>query len=90
MFYRTQQELRLSQHTLVMKNANDVCMRFGQTLRRLRKERGFSQIALAEKIDMERTYLSLLENGKKEPCLRMIELLAMGLGISLRQLFWNL
>lgn len=73
-----------------METNNDVCKRFGRTLRRLRKEKGFSQIALAEKIDMERTYLSLLENGKKEPCLRMIEMLAMGLGISLRQLFWNI
>jgi transcriptional regulator with XRE-family HTH domain len=65
-------------------------MRFGDRLRELRKEKHMSQIALAEKIGMERTYLSLLENGKKEVCLRMIELLAMGLEVPLRRVFWDL
>ena len=42
---------------------------------------------LAEKIGIQSTYLSDLENAKKEPCLRVIDLLATGLGVSLSELF---
>ena len=34
--------------------------------------------------------LSNLENGKKEPKLRVIEMLAGGLGVPLRRIFWDL
>lgn len=48
------------------------------------------QVALAEKAGIEQQHLSNVELGKKEPGLRVVEMLATGLGVSLRQLFWNL
>jgi transcriptional regulator with XRE-family HTH domain len=70
--------------------SSDICVRFGRKLRQLRHEKKMSQITLAEKVGIERTYLSLLENGKKEACLRVIEMLAMGLGVPLKRVFWDL
>lgn len=49
-----------------------------------------SQITLAEKAGVEQPYVSLVETGKQEPCLRNIELLATGMGVSLRTMFWDL
>lgn len=46
-----------------------------------------SQIALAEKIGVEQPGISLVENGKQEPCLRYIELLALGLDVTLSKMF---
>jgi DNA-binding XRE family transcriptional regulator len=39
---------------------------------------------------MEQKTLSAIENGHMEPCLKNVGLLAEGLGVSLRQLFWDL
>lgn len=49
-----------------------------------------SQITLAERVGIEQPHLSNLENGKKEPKLRVIEMLADGLGVPLRKIFWDL
>jgi transcriptional regulator with XRE-family HTH domain len=71
-------------------SSRDICDRLGERIRRLRTEKGFSQIALAEKLGIDRAYLSLVENGKQEVCVRNIDLLAQGLGVSLSQLFKDL
>lgn len=59
-------------------------------VRKLRLERKMSQIALAEKAGIEQQHLSNLELGNKEAKIKVIEMLATGLGVSLRQLFWDL
>ena len=68
----------------------DIRKRFGSRVRELREERNMTQIALAEKAGIEQQHLSNLELGKKEAKIKVIEMLASGLGISLRQLFWDL
>jgi transcriptional regulator with XRE-family HTH domain len=70
--------------------SNDICERFGERIKKLRLEKGFSQIALAEKLGIDRAYLSLVENGKQEVCLKNIELLAQGLEVPLSKLFKDL
>jgi transcriptional regulator with XRE-family HTH domain len=70
--------------------SKDIVERFGERLRQLREEKGMSQIALAEKIGVEQPGISLVENGKQEPCLRYIELLAMGLDVTLSKMFKDL
>jgi transcriptional regulator with XRE-family HTH domain len=70
--------------------SSDIKKRFGARVRELRLERKMSQIALAEKAGIEQQHLSNLELGKKEAKIKVIEMLAQGLGISLRQLFWDL
>lgn len=67
--------------------SKDICKRFGQRIRQVRNQKKLTQVALCHKIDMEQKTLSAIENGHMEPCLRNIELLALGLGMSLGQLF---
>jgi len=62
--------------------STDICERFGIHLRKLRTDRGWSQIYMAEKLGIDRSYLSELEGGKIEPCLRNLELIADGFGIA--------
>jgi transcriptional regulator with XRE-family HTH domain len=70
--------------------SRDIVERFGIRLRELREAKGMSQIALAEKIGVEQPGISLVENGKQEPCLRYIELLALGLEVPLGKMFKDL
>jgi transcriptional regulator with XRE-family HTH domain len=61
----------------------DICTDFGRRLRQLRIKRKLSQEELAFRVGMDVSYLSEVENGRKEPCLRKIKELAQGLDISL-------
>lgn len=70
--------------------SKDICHRFGERVRHVRTQKKITQTALCHKIDMEQKTLSAVENGNMEPCLKNIELLAMGLGISLSKLFEGL
>jgi transcriptional regulator with XRE-family HTH domain len=70
--------------------SRDIVESFGERIKRLREDRQMSQLDLAARVGIENAYLSRIENGKKEPCLRVIQMLADGLGVSLRKLFWNL
>jgi transcriptional regulator with XRE-family HTH domain len=70
--------------------STDIVERFGERIKTLRLAKGATQIALAEKVGIEQSYLSLLENGKQEPCLRVIEMLATGLETPLSKLFKDL
>ena len=68
----------------------DIVERFAERLRKVRKEKKITQITLSEKAGIETTYLSDLENAKKEPCLRVIDMLATGLGVTMSDLFRNI
>ena len=52
---------------------------FGRVLRAARLARGLTQEALAEAAEMDRTYPSLLEHGKREPSLSVLLRLARAL-----------
>ena len=67
--------------------SKDICKRFGQRVREVRNQKKLTQVSLCHRIDMEQKTLSAIENGHMEPCLRNIELLAMGLEVSLGRLF---
>ncbi|MDB9317245.1 helix-turn-helix domain-containing protein [Nodularia spumigena] len=62
-------------------------VRFGQCLRNARKKKGLSQEKLAELANLDRTYISLLERGKRNPSLICITCLCKALDISLPELF---
>ena len=66
--------------------ATDICEQFGGNIRRTRCKRGFTQEELAHRVGMDVSYLSELENGRKEPCLRKNKEISQALGVPLAQL----
>ena len=58
-----------------------VAKRFGRVLRQLRTQREMSQEALALETDLDRTFISMLERGVRQPTLTTILLLAKTLKI---------
>lgn len=59
---------------------------FGQRLRHLRRSRGLTLADLGEKVGRAPSQLSLLENGRREPKLSLIQALADALGASAEEL----
>ncbi len=47
----------------------EVLKRFGKKLAEIRKEKGFTQEKLAFDIGVDRTYISYMERGKRNPSL---------------------
>jgi transcriptional regulator with XRE-family HTH domain len=60
--------------------------RIGERIRRARKLAGQSQEGLADRIKVNRSYLSLVENGKSSPTYDFLEKVAAGLGIKAEEL----
>jgi transcriptional regulator with XRE-family HTH domain len=54
---------------------------FARNLRRAREKSGLSQEALADKADMHRNEISLLERGQREPKIGTVARLAKALGV---------
>jgi transcriptional regulator with XRE-family HTH domain len=54
---------------------------YGRNLRRIRKERGYSQETLAFRAEVHRTEVSLLERGNRDPGVNMTLRLAGALGV---------
>lgn len=52
---------------------------FGETLKRVRMERGLTQEELAEASGLHRTEISLLERGKRKPLLETVVAICRGL-----------
>jgi len=65
-------------------------IRFGARIRELRKAKDLSQEAFADLCGFDRTYISGIERGKRNPSLLAIETLAKALKISVTILFEDL
>jgi transcriptional regulator with XRE-family HTH domain len=63
---------------------------FGQRLRSLRKQRGYSQEVLAERADLHFTYVSSVERGARNISLVNIVRLARALKVSPASLFQDI
>jgi transcriptional regulator with XRE-family HTH domain len=59
----------------------DIRQRLGRNLRRLRREKGWSQEAFAEEAGIHRTYVSDIERGARNPTIAVLEQLAKPLGV---------
>ncbi len=62
---------------------------FGQRLRHIRRSRGLTLAELGERVGRAPSVLSLLENGRREPKLSLIETLASALSVSSAELMKN-
>ena len=60
---------------------NELAVKFGKALRAARTAKGLTQQELALASDMDRTYISLLERGLRQPSLTTIFVLAEVVGI---------
>lgn len=60
---------------------------FGKRVRELRKQTGLSQEKFALQVDLDRTYIASIENGKRNVSLENIEKLARGFGITISEMF---
>lgn len=60
---------------------------FGDRLRSLRVKLGLSQEDFAARCRLDRTYISGIERGRRNPSLRNIRKIAAELGVSLSELF---
>jgi regulatory protein munI len=58
----------------------------GEKIKNLRKEKGISQEKFALSIEMDRTYYSTVENGKRNISIQNLNKIAKGLGISISEL----
>jgi transcriptional regulator with XRE-family HTH domain len=70
--------------------AIDICKLLGTRIRQLRKARNWRQIDLAEESGLGRIYISDLERGKKEICIRNLHVLALTFRMALPELLSNL
>ncbi|RHO87126.1 XRE family transcriptional regulator [Ruminococcus sp. AF41-9] len=66
---------------------SEIRIKFGRTLRRLRKNQGVSQEAFADKCDLHRTYVSDVERGERNISLENIEKIAKVLNVKISELF---
>ena len=69
---------------------DDVLVRYGKALRKLRMEKKISQEEFAEKCGLHRTYISDVELGKRNVSLENIERISNALGVSLSDFFKEL
>ena len=53
-------------------NKSEVSLLFGKELKRVRSSRGLSQEALALEADIDRSFLSKLERGVRQPTITVI------------------
>lgn len=67
-------------------SVEDPCVIFGSNLRSIRESKGISQEELAELADLDRTYVSGVERGKRNISLRNIYKLASALNLPAHKL----
>lgn len=73
-----------------MVNRNDLLKDFGNTVRRLRSEKGYSQEAFAQRCGVHRTYMGIIERGEKAVTIVTADKIAEALGMTLADLFMEL
>lgn len=64
----------------------DIRQKFGKRVRKLRLDRGLSQEELAHEAGSNRTYISDVERGRRNPSIIVVERIAIALGRSMGDL----
>jgi transcriptional regulator with XRE-family HTH domain len=75
---------------LYLKMDQKILVQFGRRLQEVRTDRGMSQEKLAESAHLDRTYISLLERGKRNPSFLCVISLCRALDIELFEFFETL
>ena len=69
---------------------DNIKVRFGIRIREIRLSKEISQEKLAELADLDRTYITGIENGRRNISITVMEKLSIAFGISLSELLNNL
>ena len=65
----------------------DIKIKIGQRIKQLRKELGISQEALAYEAEVDRTYITDVENGRRNVSVEILEKIIKALKVSFTQFF---
>jgi DNA-binding XRE family transcriptional regulator len=68
----------------------DITTRFGSRLRQLRRDRNLTQMQMARRFGIDRSYISEVERGRKSVSLVTLELIAIGFHMSLSDVMANI
>jgi transcriptional regulator with XRE-family HTH domain len=66
-----------------------ITIKIGQRIKELRQLTGLSQEKLALLVDLDRTYLSSVEGGKRNISIKNLEKIISGLNVTFSQFFEN-
>lgn len=66
---------------------NELNVKFGKRVRELRKERGWSQEEFADRCGLDRTYVSGIERGVRNPTLQIVGSISKALNVEIYVLF---
>jgi transcriptional regulator with XRE-family HTH domain len=69
-----------------MSDSSPLFLAFGRVLQKARKDRGVSQQELALDCGLDRTFISLLERGKRQPSLTTLVTLGNALNVEANEL----
>ena len=64
----------------------DDAKKLGENLKKIRTEKNITQTALAESLDVDKSFVSNIENGKTNPTLSTISSIAKALSVSTNEL----
>lgn len=64
--------------------------KLGNNIRKIREEKGLMQVDLCKKLEVDRAYMSNIENGKKNPTLLTVEKIAKALNVPASELLENI
>ena len=70
--------------------ADDLLIRLGERIRKLRKQRGLTQVVFAERVGLDRSFIADVERGKRNISILNLDLIAKGFNVSLAQLLSRL
>ena len=65
----------------------DIRIRIGRRLLKLRKQRGWTQVQMAEEFGLDRSYLADVGHGKRNVSAVNLEIIATGFGLTLSRFF---
>lgn len=70
-----------------MESNTEILIKFGERVRKLRKDKRISQEELAYRADLHRTYIGMIERAERNITLINVEKIANALEISINNLF---
>lgn len=65
---------------------DDISKKLGQNIKRIREQKGMTQGDICRALNLDRGYISSIENGKRNPTLSTIKKLADALNVSVDEL----